>query len=322
MMRILVTGGAGYLGSALCERLVESHQVKAFDVCLYGDESLQGLSADLELIRGDTRHVEDVVRAVQGVDAVIHLAGFVGDPVCAHDPSFTAGQNFFSTQLVANVARYYEVKRFLFASSCSVYGRANDELLNEDSKCNPLSLYALDKLYTEKELLKMNCDEFKVGILRLATLFGLSPRPRFDLALNVMTARAVVNGGFTVEGGTQWRPFLHVRDAARAFELLLNTDLTGPINTGSNDLNISIEELGKLIQRETKADMRVSLSSIDARSYKVDFQKALKELEFEPYKTLDYGVKEIKEALQAGIIRDYMNPKYSNSRFLRNLLME
>lgn len=318
-MKVLVTGGAGYVGSILCQLLVEQdHKVRVLDACIYGKKSLDNVNVDLQI--GDARHVEDIVRAMSGIEAVIHLAGFVGDPVCSFDPSFTAGQNFFSTQLVANVAKYYEVPRFVFASSCSVYGQS-EEKVDENSECNPIGLYATDKLYTEGELIKMQTDKFKVGILRLSTLFGIAPRPRFDLAINIMTAKAVTGGEFTVYGGQQWRPFLHVRDAARAFMMMLNTDETGPFNVGSEALNSTMYDAGKLIELYTKAKMFVADNQIDTRSYNVCFDR-IKKLGFKPTRTIHDGIRELIESLTDGTVDNYMNPAYSNSQYMRNLIME
>ncbi len=311
-MNILITGGAGYLGSVLVRKLQRLHKIRVLDNLMYGQNSLEDV--DCELIRGDIRYQPHVINAVRGMDAVIHLAGFVGDELCGLDPSLTAGQNYFATVMLAEAAEYYHVRKFVFASSCSVYGKA-EGLMDENSPTNPLSLYARDKLASEAEILRLS-ERLSVTILRQATLFGPSPRPRYDLVLNTMTARAVKEGGITVYGGSQYRPLLHVEDSAAAFEWALTQPPSTVYNVGAE--NVKIVELAERVARVTGARLDMTGSIEDQRSYNVDWTKAAR-AGWKARKTVEQGIREVAKQVKG---LNYQDPKYSNFRHITNLIME
>jgi len=225
--RVLVIGGAGYVGSALVEKLLDSgFHVSVLDAMHFGDKTLARVNghANLTLIREDFRHIEALTRAMNGVGCVIHLGGLVGDPACAVDPQLTVDVNVTATKLVGEIAKARGVRRFIFASSCSVYG-ACDEIVDETSRFNPQSLYARSKVASEVVLRALNDDDFAVTCLRFATIYGISGRTRFDLVVNLLCAKAVREGIITVYGADQWRPFVHVDDVASA----IMTTLEAPI---------------------------------------------------------------------------------------------
>ncbi len=215
---VLVIGGGGYIGSALLPKLLDSgYHVRLLDLLLFGTEPIADVldHPNLEIVQADFRQVDEVVAAVRGMDTLIHLGAIVGDPACALDEELTIEVNLMATRMIAEVAKGSGVKRFIFASTCSVYG-ASDEILDERSALNPVSLYARSKIASEKVLRKMADDRFAPVILRFGTIYGLSGRTRFDLVVNLLAAKALIDKQITVFDGDQWRPFVHVDDAAQA----------------------------------------------------------------------------------------------------------
>lgn len=320
---VLVIGGAGYIGSVLVRKLLDrGYYVTILDALLYGDEGIRDLYGrpQFELIHGDFRDVEAVVRAMQYADAVVHLGAIVGDPACALDEKLTLEINLAATRLIAEVARGFGVQRFIFASTCSVYG-ASDQLLDERSALNPISLYARTKMDSERVLMALNDDRFAPIILRFATVYGLSPRPRFDLVINLLAASAVCEKRITIFGGDQWRPFIHVDDAAEAILKCLEAPLyavKGQIfNVGSDDQNYQIAQLGDII-KELIPDVEVIRQGedVDKRNYRVSFAKIRRHLGFIPRHTVVDGILEIKAAIEDGRIRDYRDARYSNYKTL------
>jgi nucleoside-diphosphate-sugar epimerase len=320
---VLVIGGAGYIGSVLVRKLLNrGYDVTVLDALVYGDESIRDLYGrpHFELIHGDLRDIEAVVRALQYADAVVHLGALVGDPACTLDEKLTLEINLAATRMIAEAARGFGVQRFIFASTCSVYG-ASDQILDERSALNPVSLYARTKVGSERALLALNDNHFAPIILRFGTAYGLSPRPCFDLVINVLAAQAVCDKTITIFGGDQWRPFIHVDDAAEAILKCLEAPLhavKGQIfNVGSDEQNYQIAQLSDLI-KELVPDVEVvhKGEDIDRRNYRVSFAKIRKHLGFTPRHTVPEGVLEIKAAIEDGRIRDYRDVRYSNYKTL------
>jgi len=321
MKQIFVTGGAGYLGCHLVKKLLEKgYKVRILDDLSYGDKALKVLRKKyrFELIRGDIRDLRVILQSMEGTDAVIHLAAIVGDFASDVDPVKSTEINYLSTKLVADAAKYFKIKQFLFASTCSVYGASNSNNLNENSKLNPISLYSETKLKSEKVLLNGSGKNLSPTIFRTGTLFGYSNRMRFDLLINFFVAQSIFNQKISIEGGNQWRPFIHVEDAAHAYLLALekgNSKMKGIFNLGSDELNYQIKDIGKLM-KNSFPDVKVVFSKkIDQRSYKVSFKKIKRVLGFEHTKSIPDGIEEIKNAINAKKIKSWTNPMYYNNKF-------
>ncbi len=321
--RILVIGGAGYIGSALVERLLGlGYRVRVLDLLVYGDESIAAFYGhpSFDLLQGDFRHIHTVVRATKDIDAIVHLGAIVGDSACSIDQDLTIEINLRATRTIAEVGKGFGVKRFIFASTCSVYG-ASDQVLDERSALRPVSLYARTKIESEKVLLSLADAAFSPIILRFGTIYGLSGRPRFDLVVNLLAAKAVQDGEAGIFGGAQWRPFVHVKDVAEAILLALQAPLPSVhaqiFNVGSNEQNYQIAELGPIIQKMVPTARIVTQAKEDDRNYHVRFDKIYNTLGFRPRYTLRDGVQEIIHACATGRIADYRHPRYSNFSFLK-----
>lgn len=323
--RVLVIGGAGYIGSALIPKLLaEGYMVRVFDRMIYGDQAIAEFlnHPRVEIVRADFRQVDAIVQAMQDVDSVVHLGAIVGDPACALNEQVTIDINLMATRMIAEVAKGLGIERFIFASTCSVYG-ASDELLDEHSRLNPVSLYAKTKIACERVLLKMADASFHPTILRFATIYGLSGRTRFDLVINLLTAKAHFDGEITVSGGEQWRPFLHVDDAALSVVHALHAPVrlaTAQVfNIGGNEENYTIGGAAQLINRVVpKAVIKDIPFDGDRRNYKVRFDKAARDLRFHPAWRLEQGIVQVSDAISSGRITSYRDPQYSNVVFLKS----
>jgi nucleoside-diphosphate-sugar epimerase len=319
---VVVIGGAGYIGSHAVELLLaEGHQVRVLDRLMYGRQSLGEFLSHrrFELVEGDTTDITKLTQALSGASAVIHLAGLVGDPACAVDPTFTRHTNIVATRMAKDVAQSLGIFRFIFASSCSVYG-TSDEAVTEDAELKPVSLYAQTKIDSENELMFGGRDNFVMTVLRFATVFGHSRRPRFDLVANLFTAQAITDGLITVIGPQQWRPFIHVRDLARAIVTTLKADpfvvADQIFNVGDKRLNLTILQLAEIVKRVTSKHRAVSISvsenSQDRRNYAVSFDKINSLLGFQAVTMIEDGIAEMADSLIAGRYQDYHEDMYSN----------
>jgi nucleoside-diphosphate-sugar epimerase len=320
---VLVIGGAGYIGSALLGKLLaRGHRVRLLDMMVFGRDPIASVEhhPNLEIIEGDFRHVEVVVQAMKDVDAVIHLGAIVGDPACSLDESLTIDVNLSATRMIAELAKSMGVERFVFASTCSVYG-ACDELLDERSFVRPISLYGQTKLASEQVLYQLSGERFGPTIVRFATIYGLSGRTRFDLVVNVLAAKARIEGKITVFGGDQWRPFVHVDDAAEAVAMILEAPrelvANQVFNVGSNEQNYTINDIGRMVHEHVPtAELLISEQDADKRNYRVSFDKIRNLLAFTPKWTVPQGIAQVLEAIASGEVQDYNDPRYSNVKFL------
>ena len=321
--RVLVIGGAGFIGSALVPKLLQRGlRVQVLDSLMFGQESLADVAGhpNLKVIEGDFRHVENLVEAMRGVDTVVHLGAIVGDPACELDQDLTIDINLSATRVIAELAKSAGVRRFFYASTCSVYG-ACDDILDERSEAKPVSLYGRTKLASEQILLSMATPTFAPTILRFATIYGLSGRMRFDLVVNLMTAEAKIDGHFSVYGGDQWRPFVHVDDVAFAVDTVLSAPVTRVgaqvYNVGSNEQNYTIDQVGQRVhQHVVAAELKYIQNSGDSRNYRVDFSKIRNQLGFQPRLSMDDGIQQVLEAIASGQVVDFREPKHSNAVFL------
>lgn len=320
-MRILVTGGAGYIGSHLVPVLLNGgHEVVVLDLLDYGDKGLRSFInlPGVTFLRGDICNVRDLIRGMEGCEVVIALAAIVGDPACALNYDDTISTNFESTKLLVEAAVYKKVRRIVFASSCSVYGANSKLMLNEGSWLNPVSAYARTRVMSE-DILLANRLRIESTILRLGTVFGWSPRMRFDLVANLMTAHAVYKKNIQVHGGGQWRPMLHCRDAALAFKLAAEAESTlasmQVFNVGDDSLNLTVGDIAKKVAAEVSgAGIEIRGEDSDRRDYRVSFQKINHILGFQCAVSLEEGVREMAAQLAATKI-DYTLDVYYNVRY-------
>ncbi len=313
-MYVLVTGGAGYLGCHLVPALIErGHRVRLFDRFVFGEgpiESFAG-STDCDVARGDMRRLQECPGLLEDIDAVIHLAGIANDPSCDLDPDMAMDVNFASTKELADLAIHQGIRRFVFASSCSVYGKGVFDILDEGSPTNPVSTYARSKQDAEQALLQMRSTHFEPVIARPGTFFGWSDRMRFDLAVNQMTATAARNHRIQVYGGgQQWRPFVHVCDAAQALVSMLDAPsetVSGQVfNVGSDAANFRILDLAEHIAGLLE-DVRVEpvKSDEDVRTHRVLFDKIERVLGFSCERTIADGVEEVRRGLEDASVNPF-----------------
>jgi nucleoside-diphosphate-sugar epimerase len=319
---VLVLGGAGYIGSCLVRKLLAAgRRVRVMDSLVYGDDAIRDVldHPNFTLQVGDCRSIQDLVAAVRGVDSIVHLAAIVGDPACEVDRRASLEINYLATRMLMEVAKGSNIRHFVFASSCSVYG-ATDFLVDEFSNAAPISLYGQTKADSERALLQAHSSNFHPVILRLATVFGLSYRPRFDLVVNLLTAKARAEGMITIFNGTQWRPFIHVQDVADGIVQVLNAPLevvSGEIyNMGDERMNYTLTQVGQKILEQLPSTQIEQIENADRRNYRVSFGKIRNQIGFRCRLTLDEGIREIWDAFEDKRIVDYTDPRYYNQKFL------
>ena len=317
--KLVVFGGAGYLGSVLTGQLLDrGYQVEVFDSLRFGRESLAAYGGNprFRLTVGDIRDIGAVTDSVRDAYAVMLLAALVGEPACDLDPKETVDTNLIATKAVAEACKYYCVPRFFFASTDSAYG-IQEGIMVEDAPLNPISLYARLKAQAENEILGLGNGDFRPVILRMATIYGYSPRMRFDLIINILTLHAFTKRKITIFGGKQWRPLVHVADAAQAYvqalEVPLETVGNQIFNVGSNQQNYQVGMLGELV-RQVFPEVHIETvpQTPDLRDYHVSFDKISESLGYQVQYSVADGIREIRRALENGSIKDHQDPRYYN----------
>lgn len=326
MKRVLVTGAAGYIGIPLSEALLErGYEVVGLDRVFFGEEKLASLQKNpaFTLLIDDIRFVD--TQCLEGIDFVADLAGLSNDASAEIDPSLTEKINYEGAVRIASAAKDRGLTRYVYSSSAAVYGAGQRVALCEDDECFPQTEYARSKVAVENALRELNSDSFQVVLLRNSTVFGLAPRMRFDLAINIMTMRAwrdrVI---YIMGGGEQWRPFVHVKDVVQAFLLALESPpekVAGEIfNVGSSDMNYQIEQLGKFV---LDIIPNVQIHQIpddpDQRTYNLNFDKIRDTLGFQPTTGVHEGIVEVKQALERGIV-DGSDPTCYTLQWYKSLL--
>ena len=313
-MKILLTGGSGYLGSILTRKLlVNGHYVRILDNFLFGKDSLKDIQSNkkLELVEGDIRDLSIVGKSLKGIDSVIHLASIVGTQSAELDPKASMEVNFMATRNIAELCKIYKIKQFIFASTCSVYGAQPDQLIAENSEVNPLDSYGLSKFQSERAILQAY--DYPT-ILRLGTLFGASHRMRFDLAINLFIAQAMNKEKLTVFGGDQWRPFLHVDDAAEAFSFAVENKMEGTYNVIWK--NLTINQMAKNVKKIIPSEINISKNIVDKRDYRVTGKK-LEYFGYKAKKDITFATKEFKLKILEDV-KNYKQDKYSNYKSFFN----
>jgi nucleoside-diphosphate-sugar epimerase len=321
MRRILVTGGAGYVGSIVVNELLgRGYPVRAFDALFHGSVAsllLPWGSPGFEFVRGDVRDRDAHAYAVEDVGAIVHLAAIVGDPACARDPELAREVNFDSTKALLADAESAGVERFIMASTCSNYGRLNgNALADETAALNPVSLYAETKVAAESEVLARQ-DGLATTCLRFATIYGTSPRMRFDLTVNEFTRDLAMRDELVVFGEQFWRPYIHVRDAARAIAEVLHApkeasagEVYNVGDTRENYRKLDIVEL--LRERFPEGKVQFVHRDEDPRNYRVSFEKFGEGFGFKAERSVAEGIDEVLRLLRSGLLSDPYAPSYSN----------
>jgi len=307
-MRVLVTGGAGYIGSILSRILIEQgYDVTCLDRLFFGTDPIEEIADKIHLIKDDIRWFKPEI--LKDIDAVFDLASLSNDPSGELEPQKTLEINHLGRVRVAKLSKKYGVSRYVLASTCSVYG-FQEEILTEESSLNPLTTYAKANMLAEKEILLLADKSFTVTALRQATVYGYSNRMRFDLAINGMALGFYKNGKIPImRNGEQWRPFIHVKDTSNAFTKVLEADqelVNGQVfNVGSNEQNIQIFNLARIVAESINLPFNYEwYGSPDKRSYRVSFNKIKETLNFKPQYTPKEGAKEVFDALKDGRVSE------------------
>lgn len=326
---ILVTGGAGYVGSALIPVLLDGRfRVKVLDLFLYGETIFGSNSTDarLELIPGDIRNKDVVARALRGVECVIHLASVSNDPSFELDPKLGKSINYDATVELIELAKKAGVSRFILASTSSVYGVKKEKKVTEDLPLEPLTDYSKYKAMSERYLLD-HAGRMSAVVLRPATVCGYAPRMRLDLTVNLLTVQALVKKHMTILGGNQYRPNIHIKDMVHVYKKMI----TYPKNKVSGNIynvgyeNYSIADIARMIKKVLN-DSSVSIEkkpTNDLRSYRIDSGKIKKDLGFVPRHSLEEAIFDIAQAYQHGLIPNpledirYVNIKTMEAARLR-----
>lgn len=328
--QVLVTGGAGYVGAVLVPKLLKAgYRVKVLDLFLYGRHVLDAVRDDpnLQLVEGDLRNTELLKQILPGCDAVIHLACISNDPSFELDPELGQSINFDSFRPLVEISRDSGVKRFIYASSSSVYGVKAEENVTEDLSLEPLTDYSKFKALCEQILLEYQSPDFTTVILRPATVCGYSPRLRLDLTVNILTNHAVNNGRIRVFGGTQYRPNIHIDDVTDLYVQLLRLpqeQVAGRIwNAGYE--NQQVREIADIVRDAVGPETVeiVTEPTDDLRSYRISSEKIRQDIGFVPKHTIGDAVRDLVDAFRGGRIPDSMTDElYYNIRRMQSLKLK
>jgi len=323
---ILLTGGAGYVGSVLTPKLLEKgYRVKVLDLYLYGDDVLSEVKGypGLEEIKGDIRDVELLEKVIPGCDAVIHLACISNDPSFELNPDLGKSINYDAFIPLVQISKKNKVKRFIYASSSSVYGVKDDPEVTEDLPLEPLTDYSKFKVMCEEVLLKEATDDFIVSILRPATVCGYSPRLRLDLTVNILTNHAINKGEITVFGGDQTRPNMHIKDVTDlyCYFLELPDEKIHKIIYNAGYENYKVKDIAQMVKTTLGGDINVkTVPTDDNRSYHVSSKKIKRDVGYEPKHSIEEAIEDLKKAFDEQKITNSMeNSKYFNIKTMQEI---
>ena len=325
---VLIVGGAGYIGSNLTQRLLKKgYKVRVLDNFLYEKNVFKNFkkNKNLQIIKKDIANISVQYNILKKIDAVIYLAEIVGDPACAAKPQEALKTNYIALNSLATLCSYMNINRFIYTSSCSVYGASSEEnkVLTEQSPLNPVSLYARIKILSEKSLLSQSNILFSPTILRLGTVYGSSIRNRFDLVLNIFAKDAYFKSKINIFGGNQWRPNIHVDDVAsgiiKVLEAPLNKVERQIFNLSNSKENLRIKDLAlKVGKFFNKCKILISKVNYDNRNYKVSSKKIEKILGFKPKNTIESSLKDFKKIFKDKKITNPNMRKFNNYKSLKN----
>lgn len=331
-MRVLVTGNRGYIGTVMVPMLIENGfdvvgiDSDLFGTCAFGDEEAYWSIRNMPYLKKDIRDVD--LSDLNDIDAVVHLAALSNDPLGNFNPSITFQINYEGSVRLAKLAKKAGVKRFIFSSSCSVYGASSSNMVNEDSGLNPVTPYGVSKVQAENDISKLADSDFSPTFMRSATAYGLSPMLRFDLVLNNLVAWAYTKGVVLLKSdGLAWRPIVHAADFSHAFISVLNApcDLVHNevFNVGRTDENYQIKDIAQIV-KEIVPGSKIEYAEgaePDKRSYRVDFSKIAQKLpNFQPKWTARLGAKQLYDAFEKVglLLKDFEGPRFRRILHLEN----
>jgi len=322
MKKIFITGGAGYVGSVLTPYLLnKGYEVTVLDLMLYGDTLNK--NKNLNIIKGDIRNIKLLNKTIKSHDVVLHLACISNDPSFELNPALGKEINLDAFEPLVEISKSLGVKRFVYASSSSVYGVKKEKNVDEDMSLEPLTDYSKFKADCEKILLKYNSPNFTTVVLRPATVCGYSPRQRLDLVVNILTNLAYHKREITIFGGEQLRPNIHIKDMVRAYELFLNVDskkISGKIfNIGFE--NLTVNQLANEVQKVIGLDVKVKkLPTNDNRSYHISSKKIHNELGFVTNFNILNAIEDLKEAFEEKLLSNCLiNENYFNIKKMQSI---
>jgi len=323
---IMVIGGGGYVGAVLVPKLLAAgYRVKVYDLFIYGREVFEQVrdNPNLSLVEGDVRDLRKLEAQLDGVEAIIHLACISNDPSFELDPELGRSINFECFEPLVKAAKEKGVRRFIYASSSSVYGIKDCENVSEEMNCEPLTDYSKFKVLCEEVLLRYLDDNFVGLILRPATVCGYSPRQRLDLIINILTNHAVVNRKILVDGGDQKRPNIHIEDITDLYLQALEYEdeqINGRIFNAGYE-NYPVLELAGIVKNVVDGEVEMVIRETnDPRSYHISSERIRRELGFVPRHGIEEAVAQIQEAIKDGRLQDTMNnPIYYNIKRMQEI---
>jgi nucleoside-diphosphate-sugar epimerase len=322
MKKIFITGGAGYVGSVLTPYLIKKgHEITVFDLMLYGDTLKK--DKNLKIIKGDIRNIGLLKETIKGNEIVIHLACISNDPSFELNPTLGKEINLDAFMPLVEISKNLGIKKFIYASSSSVYGVKKEKDVNENMFLEPLTDYSKFKADCEKILFKYKSKDFVTAVLRPATVCGYSPRQRLDLVVNILTNLAYHNREITIFGGDQLRPNIHIQDMVRAYELFIDADddkINGKtFNVGFENLNVN--QLAVEVQKVIGSDVKIKeLLSNDNRSYHISSKKIQEELGFIANFRISNAIEDLKYAFEKKLLSDCLiNENYFNIKKMQSI---
>ena len=323
--KVLVTGGAGYVGAMLVPELLQrEYQVKVLDAFMFDKTIFSNLknNQQLEVIEGDIRDKATVQRALAGVQAVIHLAAISNDPCSDLAPRLTQEVNYDAIGQLVRLSQDQGVERFIAASSSSVYGIKEVPNVTEDLQLEPITLYARLKAESEKIIRKAAGKSFTTVALRTATVCGFSPRMRLDLTVNILTSHAVNKGLITVFGGRQKRPNIHIKDVVAMYADLLTAPaelINGDVFNYGTD-NYTVLEIAEMVRGIVGQQVEIKVTaSNDDRSYHISSQKIKEKLGYVPKHSIQDAIRDVRQAFHQGLIPDYTDNRYYNIKKMQEI---